>query len=538
VTVTALERGRAAFDARAWGRCVAELGEADTQDPLDFDDLRRLSIGAFLAGDDELSEAVLVRGFRHCVEHRRWTESATCAFWLSFMLAQAGEHGRSSGWLERCRQLVAEHDLQDAEPGLAVAALEAHLMAESGRFDEALVSARRTASQAQAVGAVDVRTLALLDAGHCLLGLRRNAEAVRVYDEVMLEVTGGMLSPPVTGMAYCGVIAACMDLRDLRRAREWTAALSSWADDESGVPYRGFCLVHRAQIMAMGGSWADARAEARSACDVLAEPALGLAWYALGELHRLTGSYADAEDAYRTANSLGQQPEPGLARLRLAQGRTDAALATVRRLYAEGQRTDRADVLVAYAEVVLAAGDLEAARAASEELTALAGAQDSPMLTACAQETAAALLGAEGASADALPLLRRAWAGWRELGMPYDAARVRVRIGDCCRALGDDSSALMEYDAARATFEQLGARPDVERVDRRTGAADRAPGGLTGREVEVLRLVAAGHGNREIAHRLFLSEKTVARHLSNIYGKLGCGSRGAATAWAHDHGLV
>jgi DNA-binding CsgD family transcriptional regulator len=339
-------------------------------------------------------------------------------------------------------------------------------------------------------------------------------------------------------MAYCGVIAACLDLRDLRRAREWTAALASWSDDESGVPYRGFCLVHRAQIMAMGGSWDDAMTEARSACALLREPALGLAWYALGELHRLAGSYADAEDAYRTANAMGQQPEPGLTRMRAAQGRLDVAVASIRRLHAESQRTDRAEVLATYVDVMLAGGDVAAARSAGAELADLAAQQDSEVLTSLAVEATAAVCSAEGEPAAALPLLRRAWKGWRELGMPYDAARVRARIGDCCRALGDEGSAQMEYDAARLVFEQLGAQPDLERLDERAAATSRAVDGLTAREVEVVRLVAAGHTNRSIARRLFLSEKTVARHLSNIYTKLGIGSRAAATAWAYDHHVV
>jgi DNA-binding CsgD family transcriptional regulator len=538
VSVTALERGRAAYDARAWGRCVEALREADAQEPLGRDDLRRLSISGFLAGDDALSEETLVRGFKLGVASESWLDAANCAFWLCFSLAQRGEMARSSGWLERCRTLVQEHGLAQEEPGLALAALQAHLLAESGEFEEALVLAIASASAARSIGALDVWTLAQLDVGHCLVGLRRPREALAVLDDVMIEVTDGGLSPPVTGMAYCGVIAACLDLRDLRRAREWTAALASWSDDDSGVPYRGFCLVHRAQIMAMGGSWDDAMVEARAACDLLRAPALGLAWYALGELHRLAGSFVEAEDAYRTANAIGQQPEPGLTRLRLAQGRLDVAAGSIRRLYAEPQRTDRAEVLAAYVEVMLACGDLPAARSAAGELADLAAALDSTLLSSLAVEAAGAVRCAEDEPTTALPLLRRAWEGWRELVMPYDAARVRVRIGDCCRALGDEASAQMEYDAARLVFEQLGAQPDVEQLDERAGAPVPTAGGLTAREVEVVRLVAAGHTNRAIARQLFLSEKTVARHLSNIYTKLGIGSRAAATAWAYDHHVV
>jgi DNA-binding CsgD family transcriptional regulator len=535
---SALDRAWAAYDARAWGRAVEELQRADAAQPLEVEDLARLSMSAFLSGDDGLSEAALVRAFKITLVHERWADAATCAFWLCFMLANGGQMARSSGWQERCRQLVDDHDLWRAEPGLALVALQSHVMAESGQFEEAIEVAIPCATAAREVGAMDVWALAQLNVGHSLVGLQRRAEAIRVFDDLMIEVTDGALSPPTTGMAYCGVIAACLDLRDLRRAREWTAALASWSEDDSGVPYRGFCLVHRAQIMAMGGSWDDAMAEARSACSILHEPGLGLAWYALGELHRLSGSYAEAEDAYRTANAIGQQPEPGLSRMRLAQGRTDLAAATMRRLYAEPQRTDRADVLATYLEVMLACGDLDSARTASDELTTLAAGQDSVVLATMAVEADAAVLCAEGESPTAMPQLRRAWEGWRKLGMPHDAARVRVRIGDCCRALGDEASAQMEYDAARLVFEQLGAQPDLERLDERAVAPVRAVGGLTAREVEVVRLVAAGHTNKAIARQLFLSEKTVARHLSNVYTKLDIGSRAAATAWAYDHHVV
>jgi DNA-binding CsgD family transcriptional regulator len=500
------------------------------------DDLKMLSISAFLAGHDAECEAALVRGYKLSLERGEWDDAAQCAFWLGFTLVQGPDQARGSGWLERCRSIVIDHDLGAHGVAIGLDTVRARALVDTGDFEEGLAAAASCAARARTAGDLDVWTLAQLVVGFCLVSLRRSDEALRVFDEVMLAVADDDLSPPVTGMAYCAVIAACLDLWDLRRAREWTAALTSWCDDASGaVPYRGYCLVHRAQIMAMGGSWADALQEAKSACELLREPALGLAWYALGELHRLAGSYADAEDAYRTANALGQQPEPGLAKLRLAQGRVDEAASTMRRLLAEPSRSDRAEVLATYAEVMLAAREVGAARAASDELTALAAEGAVPMLVAGAAETAATVLCAEGASAQAVPLFRQAWQGWRELGMPYDAARVRVRMGDCCRALGDESSAQLEYDAARVVFEELGALPDLERLDGRPASA---AGGLTAREVEVVRLVAAGHTNREIARRLVLSEKTVARHLSNVYAKLDIGSRAAATAYAYDHHLV
>jgi DNA-binding CsgD family transcriptional regulator len=308
--------------------------------------------------------------------------------------------------------------------------------------------------------------------------------------------------------------------------------LSDWCDAQSGlVPFRGQCLVHRSQIKSMHGDWAGALAEARRACERLDSPAAGDAWYQVGEIHRLQGDWERAEAAYRQANSHGRQPEPGLALMRLAQWRLDAAVATFRRLYAETGRLDRVDVLAGVVEAMVAAGDLDTAEAAAAELGTLAGA------TAVHRGRAAEARGlvdlARGDAAAALGSLRAALGAWTELGMRHDRARVRARIGDACRALGDDASAALEHEAARTTFRELGARPDLDRLER-----PHAPAGLTAREVEVLRHVAAGRTNRQIAAELVLSEKTVARHLSNIYTKLGLRSRSAATAYAYDHQLV
>jgi DNA-binding CsgD family transcriptional regulator len=324
-----------------------------------------------------------------------------------------------------------------------------------------------------------------------------------------------------------------MSVLDVPRAQEWTGVLSEWCDSQSGlVPYRGQCLVHRSQLKTMCGDWDGALDEARAACARLGGTAIADAWYQLGEVHRLLGSYAEAEDAYRHANSLGRQPEPGLALMRLAQGRSEEAVTAFRRLYAEPGRLDRVDILAGYVEAMLAVGDIAAADAAAEELRA--GSDRLPLVhQARAAEAEGSLLVARDDPAAALSCLRSAWEAWHALGMPYDAARVRVRMGDACRILGDAGSAALEYDAAREVFARLGARSDLARLD---GAVSSGP--LTTRELEVLRLVAAGHTNRQIAAELVLSEKTVARHLSNVYAKLDIRSRAAATAYAYDHGLV
>jgi DNA-binding CsgD family transcriptional regulator len=361
----------------------------------------------------------------------------------------------------------------------------------------------------------------------------------------MVAVDAREVSPIAAGDAYCTVIDGCHELFDVRRAQEWTTALSRWCDAQPQlVLYRGLCFVHRAEIMLLHGEWPDAMDELEGALARLADPVgspeLGAALYLRGDLHRLRGEFEDSAQAYRQANELGREPQPGLALLRLAQGRVDAAMAAIRRVLEEaGDPMSRSRVLGPYVEIALAAGDVQAGREAAEELTAIAGDLDSPLLQAVAEYATGTLLLAEKEPADALVLLRRAWRRWRELEAPYEAARTRIPIALACRALGDEDGAEMELDAARSVFEGLTAAPDAGRVvDLSRVGAPRAAGGLTAREVQVLSLIATGKTNRVIATELVISEKTVASHVSHIFTKLDLTSRAAATAYAYEHDLA
>lgn len=537
-----IERGRDAFDRQGWSRAYQHLSTAAQEEPLEVDDLERLAAAAYLAGLGEESSEVWAQASQECARIGHVARAARCAFWLAFALLNGGELARGGGWIDRAQRLLDQRRLDCVEQGYLRygAALRAVF---SGQLAAALAGFHEAAGMGERFQDVELTTLARISEGRCLIYSGDIAAGVALLDEAMVAVEANEVSAIATGDAYCTVIEGCRELFDVARAREWTAALSRWcAAQPELVLYRGQCLVHRAEILRLRGAWDEALEEVDRALARLAKPMspriLGAAAYTRAEIHRLRGHFAAAEDAYRQAAEHGHEPQPGLALLRLAQGRTDLAAAAIRRAEQEAEGPlSRATLLGPYVEIVLAAGDVDAARAAAEELAAVTTELRQPYLDAVAAHATGMVHLAAGDPRTALVMLRRAWRGWHHLEAPYEAARSRVQIALACRALDDVDGADMEFDAAKAAFETLGAIPDAAAVTRASGGEQR-PGGLTARELEVLALVAKGSTNRQVAVQLVISEKTVASHVGHILTKLGLSSRSAATAYAYEHGLT
>ncbi len=538
-----LEQGRASFDRRAWGQAFEAFTLSEGEASLARDDLERLAWSAALRGQDRAFLGALERLHQACLEAGERRRAARAAFWIGFFLSLLGT-ASAAGWVARASRLLDDESEPCAERGYVLLPSVLRQLAAGENL-----AARRLANEAAAIGQRcadhDLVALARNLEGRALVREGDFAAGLSLLDEVMVAVISDELSPLVSGIVYCGVILCCQQIYALDRAREWTAALARWCSEQPElITFTGLCLVHRVEILQLGGAWADASEEVRLICDRYTEAdpeVFGDACYQQAELLRLRGDFAAAEVAYRQANDNGREPQPGLALLRLAQGQRQAALSAMRRLLATTTvKWQRARFLPAFVEIALANAELDEARAAARELEDIAREFGSEILGAMAAHSQGAVLVAAGELTTAIEPLRHSLGVWQKAGAPYIAARIRVLLGGALDGLGDRESAELERAAARKIFEELGASTDLASLGNAEFAAPPrvSAHGLSKRELEVLRLLATGKTNKLIANELFVSERTIDHHVSNIFTKIGVGSRAAATAFAYENRLL
>jgi DNA-binding NarL/FixJ family response regulator len=532
-----VDAARAAFAARDWTGAHDAFLTARQEVSLDADDLNALAEASWWLGLMDESLAPREEADARYLEASDNRRAAMRAFDIAYAYFLRGNETVGSGWVNRAQRLVDDEPDCPEQGYLLYFAVETSL--DGG--EETMAKARQVHGFGRRHADHNLIAAGMVAEGRVLIKLGRAQEGLALLDEGMLEASSEDLAPNWAGNIYCHLMAACYELGDIRRAAAWTQSTAEWCDQMApAVLFKGICRVHRAQVMQILGAWTQAQDEAERVCQDVAHIHVGIVAegrYQIGEIRRLRGDLDGAEEAYSQGHQLGRDPQPGLALVRLAQGRPEAAAALIHSALAGvTDRLARARLLSAQVEIAVAAGDPATASVAADELDAVAATYQSSGLQAAAKRSRGAVLLATGRTEEALSTLRAACSGWTELEAPYDCAKVRVLLARAYRQLGDMESSERELDAAHSAFEELGAELDA----REAGEERRAtlPEGLTEREGEVLALVAAGSTNRQIAEALFLSRKTVERHVSNIFTKLGVTTRTAAARFAFEHGIA
>jgi class 3 adenylate cyclase len=470
--------GREALTKHAWHDAFELLQQADADGELTAADLEGLAEAAWWTGRLDDCIAARERAFSAYMQENEPRRAALIALRLSQDHFGKLAHSIGAAWFNRAERLLENEPDSPAHGYLSW--MHGQSFYTMGDHDSALECARRTLDIGTRYGDLDLQAFGLLGQGQALIAKSEVKQGVALLDEATVAAVSGELGPLASGIIYCVAIHATASLGDYERAGQWTEASKRWCERQSIAGFPGICRVHRAEIMRLRGAWAEAEQEARRALTELQNFNLEFAaagFYELGEVRLRMGDFEAAGDAFRQAHELGKEPQPGLALLRLAEGRIEAASSQIGRALDDSSldRLSRSRLLPAQVEIGIAAGDIEAARPAVEELEGIATDYESQVLEASSLWARGALQLAEEDSRDAVRTLIRSWKMWQAADLPYEAARARTDLGLALRASGDEEGAAMEIRAARSMFEKLGAVPELRRVSELLGDSGEGP---------------------------------------------------------------
>lgn len=487
-TATAVEAGRKALERHAWAEALTQLKQADAARELDAEGLEMLADAAWWMAEPAVSVAARERAYAGFVAAGDKHRATRAALRLALESANRNAMSTAQAWFVRAQKLV-EGDEDSAAFGhvLFVRVLMGQRPTD---VDEAVALGKRIAGLGERHGDADLQAFGAMAQGFALMSGGDVKGGFAHFDAATLAAAAGELSVWPTGWVYCSTITACLELADYRRASEWTEATTRWCEQQSVTGFPGVCRVHRAEIVALRGAWAQAEQEARQACEELERYQIRLTaaegFYQLGEIRMHMGDLPAAKEQFRRAHELGKAPEPGMSLVRLAEGDAEGAGLSLHRALANaGEKPARARLLPAEIEVALTLGDRERARVASAELDAIAKTFGTPAMEAIAGLARGSLQLADGDADAADATLRSTLRMWVELDVPYEIARTRVLLAEVYRAQGDPTAATLELQSALAAFERLGARRDARRVTQLLGGeASVAPADASAGTVE------------------------------------------------------
>ena len=526
---------RDAYSHGDWRAAYDHFGRAHEAAELNTDDLSSYGMAAWRLGYGRESIQLSEQAFNRLIAEDNTQNAAMKAAEVALQWFNGGDLTITRVWLNRARRLLEKSP--DDQTLAYLLYIDALLSIYEGQYDAGSARADELQEVTRRLNAPGFNALGFTASGLVKLANARTTEAFADLDEAMMPVLASQVPVDWAGDIYCAVIHECYRLGDMNRMKTWTAAMEKWCEgpEVAASWYGTTCEIHKWQLLSATSDYLELEQRvvgALAAIEDFHAATAGEGHSELGDLRRRMGDIDGARAAFARSREIGWEPQPGEALLRCQLGEAAGAANDLRmQMDAEQDPISRIRLLPAAVEIALARNRVDEAAQYCTELEEGAEKFDSPGFRAWALHARGAVLIKQNRAAEALPILQDALRRYRATQRRYEMAQTYEWMAQAHQAIGDNESAASDTANAESIYQQLGAKPS------RTDDGE-LPGGLTKREAEVLACIAAGASNREVAKKLFISEKTVGRHLANIYVKLGVSSRTAAAAWAHENKVL